>query len=182
MSALRDALRDLPDAVFVDVLESDGEYLVVVDLPGVRADTVDVTATNGRLRVEARREKDVPREFRYLREDRALFLDAELPLLPDASAEEASGTVEKGVLELRLPKRERSSETRIRIDGDDAGPASGSGFDASPSDADDSGSSESIEPIDEGNGDDGNDGDASTGDSAGVDTDAGAADGSATDS
>lgn len=129
MSALRDALRDLPDAVFVDVLESDDEYLVVIDLPGVRAGTIDVTTTGGRLRIEARREKDVPREFRYLREDRALFLDADLPLPPDASAEDATGTVEKGVLELRLPKRDVRTETRIAIDGDDD-PGPESGFDA----------------------------------------------------
>lgn len=130
MSALRDALRDLPDAVFGDVLESDGEYLVVLDLPGVRGDTVDVSATRGRLRIEARREKDVPREFRYLRENRALFLDADLPLPPDASADGATGTVEKGVLSLRLPKRDRGGETRIPIEGDDAGNGTGGGSDA----------------------------------------------------
>jgi len=32
MSALRDALRDLPDAVFADLLESDEGYVLVVDL------------------------------------------------------------------------------------------------------------------------------------------------------
>ena len=168
MSALRDALRDLPDAVFVDVLESDEEYLVVIDLPGVRAGTVDVSAERGRLRVEARREKDVPREFRYLREDRALFLDADLPLLPDASAEGATGTIEKGVLTLRLPKRDTRTETRIPIDGDrngDAGTDTGDGADLGTSTDDDAG----------GDGDHGADTDIAN------DTDADSADGSATD-
>ena len=120
MSALRNALRDLPDAVFVDVLESNEEYLVVTDLPGTHAGTIDVSATGGRLRIEARREKDVPREFRYLQEDRALFLDGDLPLPPDASTEDASGSVEKGVLELRLPKRDRTAGSSIPIDGTEA--------------------------------------------------------------
>jgi HSP20 family molecular chaperone IbpA len=133
MSALRDALRDLPDAVFADVLESDGEYLVVLDLPGVRADTVEVSTTRGRLRIEARREKEVPREFRYLQEDRALFLDADLPLPPDAGAEGASGTVEKGVLELRLPKRDRRAGTSIPIEGEN-GDRNGSTDDDSETD------------------------------------------------
>jgi HSP20 family molecular chaperone IbpA len=124
MSALREALGELPDAVFADVLESDGEYLLVLDLPGVRADTVDVSARRGRLRIEARREKEVPREFQYLEEDRALFLDADFPLPPDASAENASASIEGGVLELRVPKRDRGGETSIPIDGaedDDVG-------------------------------------------------------------
>lgn len=105
MSALRDALRDLPDAVFADLLESDDAYLLVVDLPGVTADTVDVAVEGSQLRVEARREKDLPTEFRYVTEDRSLFLDAELPLPPDATDAGANATVDRGVLELHLPKR-----------------------------------------------------------------------------
>ncbi|WP_435346277.1 Hsp20/alpha crystallin family protein [Haloarchaeobius sp. HRN-SO-5] len=118
MSALRDALRDLPDAVFADFLESDDAYLLVVDLPGVNAETLDVVVSDGRVRLEARREKDVPGEFRYEREDRSMFLDAELPLPPDAIPDGAEGSIERGVLELRLPKRRASDETRIEITDD----------------------------------------------------------------
>ena len=60
---LREALGDLPETVFADVLESDDAYLLVVDLAGATADTVDATATDGRLHLEARREKDVPAEL-----------------------------------------------------------------------------------------------------------------------
>jgi HSP20 family molecular chaperone IbpA len=105
MSALRDALRDLPDAVFADLLESDDAYLLVVDLPGVTADTVDVAVEGSKLQIEARREKNLPAEFQYRTEDRSLFLDADLPLPPDATDAGADATVDRGVLELRLPKR-----------------------------------------------------------------------------
>ncbi|MFT4963128.1 MAG: HSP20 family protein, partial [Halobacteriales archaeon] len=77
MSALRDALRDLPDAIFADLLESEDTYLVIVDLPGATGDSTDVTVEEGRVRIEASRQKDVPREFRYVQEERSLFLDAE---------------------------------------------------------------------------------------------------------
>ncbi|MFC4408660.1 Hsp20/alpha crystallin family protein [Haloarchaeobius iranensis] len=118
MSALRDALRDLPDAVFADFLESEEAYLLVVDLPGVSTETLDIVVSDGRVRLEARREKDVPPEFRYEREERSMFLDAELPLPPDATPEGAEASVERGVLELRLPKR-RAEETRIEISDDE---------------------------------------------------------------
>jgi HSP20 family molecular chaperone IbpA len=117
MSALREAVRELPDAVFADLLESDDAYLLVVDLPGATAETVDVSVEEGRLEIEARREKDAPTEFSYLREDRSLFLDADLPLPPDATGADASATIDRGVLELRLPKREAAPTREIPIEG-----------------------------------------------------------------
>jgi len=115
MSALRDALRDLPDAVFADLLESEGTYLLMVDLPGTSAETVDVSVEHGRLRIEARREKSLPPEFRYLEESRSLFLDAELPLPPDADGSDADATLRRGVLELRLPKSTRGAATSVEV-------------------------------------------------------------------
>jgi len=116
MSALRDALRDLPEAVFADVLESDDAYLLVIDLPGANEQTVDVGVTDGKLEIEARREKDVPMNFSYLQEERSLFLDADLPLPPDATGADAEATIDRGVLELRLPKREATPEQEIPIE------------------------------------------------------------------
>jgi HSP20 family molecular chaperone IbpA len=116
MNALREALRDLPEAVFADLLESDDAYLLVLDLPGATAETVDVTVEDGRLRIEARREKALSSEFRYLREDRSLFLDAELPLPPHVAGGDAAATFEGGVLELHLPKTADAGSTRVPVE------------------------------------------------------------------
>lgn len=105
MSTLRDALSNLPGPVFADLLESDDAYLLVIDLPGATAETTDVRVEAGCVRIEARREKDVPAEFAYDREERSLFLDAAIPLPPDASGDNADATMDHGVLELQLPKR-----------------------------------------------------------------------------
>lgn len=115
MSALRDALRDLPDTVFADLLESEDAYLLVIDLPGTTSETIDVSVEHGRLRIEARRDKALPSEFRYLEENRSLFLDAELPLPPDADGSDAEATMRRGVLELRLPKVTHGAETSIEV-------------------------------------------------------------------
>lgn len=112
---LREALSDLPDTVFADLLERDDAYLLVVDLPGATPETVDVAADDGRLQIEARREKSLPPEFRYVTEERSLFLDAELPLPPDATGAGADGDVERGVLTLRLPKSEEEGGRRIPV-------------------------------------------------------------------
>jgi HSP20 family molecular chaperone IbpA len=115
MTALRDALRDLPDTVFADLLESEDKYLVVIDLPGVSAATVDVSVSNNRLRIEARREKSLPSEFKYVTENRSLFLDAELPLPPDATGEGAEAIMRKGVLELHLPTSSGDTGTHVEV-------------------------------------------------------------------
>lgn len=116
MSALREALEGLPDAVFADLLESDEAYLLVLDLPGTNAETVDVAVEGHTLSVEARREKAVPAGFHYLEEDRSLFLDVELPLPPDATDTAAEATVERGVLEVTLPKSEADTGHAIPVE------------------------------------------------------------------
>jgi HSP20 family molecular chaperone IbpA len=116
MSALRDALRDLPDAVFADLLESDDGYVLVVDLPGAAAETTEVLAEDGRIVIEGRREKGVPEGFRYVREDRPLFLDAELPLPADADGSGAEAEIDRGVLEVTIPKRTGDVSRTIPVD------------------------------------------------------------------
>ena len=116
MTAFREALRDLPETVFADLLENDDAYRLVLDLPGVTAGTVDVTADGGRLRVEARREKSLPASFRYRTEDRSLFLDVELPLPPTVDATDATATTERGVLTLTLPKTAATGGTRVPVE------------------------------------------------------------------
>ena len=124
MSALRDALRDLPDAVFADLLESDEGYVLVVDLPGATAETTEVLVEDGRIEIEGRRDKAVPDGFEYVREDRPLFLDAELPLPSDADGAVADAEIDRGVLEISLPKRERDVSRTIPVDdADDGGDA-----------------------------------------------------------
>lgn len=108
MQPIREALRNLPEAVFADFLESSEAYLLVLDLPGVRREDVEVDAYDHRIEIRARREKSVPEGFEYRREERSLFLDAVVPVPMDAEPAEAEASIEDGVLEIHLPRAERS--------------------------------------------------------------------------
>lgn len=116
MSRLCEALRNLPESVFVDALDGEDAYMFVVDVPGVRADDLDVRVERRSLVVDAHRQKPVPDGFDYRTEERSLFLDLELPLPPDATDDGATASVENGVLEVRLPKRERAARS-VPIEG-----------------------------------------------------------------
>ncbi|SEW25471.1 Hsp20/alpha crystallin family protein [Halobacterium jilantaiense] len=116
MSRLREALGNLPDAVFADVHERDDEYLFVVDVPGVSAADLDVRVSARTVVVDAHRRKSVPDGFDYREEERPLFLDLELPLPPDATADGATASVDDGVLEVHLPRRGESGQ-RVPVEG-----------------------------------------------------------------
>lgn len=113
---MREALGNLPESVFVDALDGEDAYLFVVDVPGVRADDLDVRVDGNRLVVDAHRGKSVPDGFDYRTEERSVFLDLEVPLPPDATGDGATASVENGVLEVRVPKRGESARS-VPIEG-----------------------------------------------------------------
>ena len=115
MSALREGLEDLPDAAFADLLESDEAYLLVVDIPGATPESTVVEFEDGGLLVEADAEKDIPEGFRFHSEGRDDGLAFELPLPGDVEPDDANASVDRGVLEVRLP-RSGSEETHIEVD------------------------------------------------------------------
>ncbi|ELZ01317.1 heat shock protein Hsp20 [Natrialba chahannaoensis JCM 10990] len=116
MPALRDALRDLTEDVFFDLLESNDSYLLVLDVPGITADSLNCVVEDGQLVITAQREKDTPDGYQYLEENRSLLVDIELPLPNDIQTTmiETDAVVERGVLEITLPK-ETTEETTIDI-------------------------------------------------------------------
>ena len=114
MSVLREALADLPESVFVDFLEGPEEYLLYLDLPGATADTIEITATGRRLRIEAGRAMEVPDGFQYLTEARPPQFDVEIPLPHQAAAALTEAHIEMGVLELCVPKKH--TETTVSVE------------------------------------------------------------------
>jgi len=116
MSALRDALCELPDAVFADVLESEDAYLVVLDLPGATAETVELRVEGGVVQVDAETGTAVPPAFELVTEGRDGEVSVELPVPMDATGTGAEASVDRGVLELTLPRRSDESVATIPVD------------------------------------------------------------------
>lgn len=102
----------------MDVNESDGQYQISAEIPGVNKEDIRVSIDGKRISISAeiRREKDVKEgeqvissERRFGRASRSFSLGCEV----DQAAVKAS--YDNGVLELTLPKKPGSARVEIPI-------------------------------------------------------------------
>jgi len=115
-----DFVRALPDALhdvlpLVDVEETDGSYLLEVELPGVRLEDVDLEVDQGRLRLIAeRRERERVGLLRHRTRTTGRFsMAVTLPGPVDSDAVTAS--LDRGLLTVVVPKTERTRRRRIPV-------------------------------------------------------------------
>ncbi len=102
--------------VFADVLESDEEVLVLIDLPGCEKHSIDLTYDDsmgvgdegGVLKVEARRVKPLEEGFKYLAEARSDFVRGKVPVPAEVDYTKSEATYENGLLRVKLPKSQTS--------------------------------------------------------------------------
>jgi HSP20 family protein len=93
----------------VDVLETENEFLVVADMPGVKPGDVDVRFEKGELTVHGRR--PAAREYETTHYHR-VFAVAD-----SVAADKITADLKSGVLTIRLPKTEAVKPKRIAVTG-----------------------------------------------------------------
>ncbi|MCE9566402.1 MAG: Hsp20/alpha crystallin family protein [Planctomycetes bacterium] len=93
----------------VDVLETESEFLVLADMPGVKPDDVDIRFEKGELSIHGRRPAN--REYAPTNYHR-VFTVAET-----VAADKISAELKVGVLTVRLPKVEAVKPKRIAVSG-----------------------------------------------------------------
>ena len=101
----------------VDLSESPAFVTVEMELPGVRAESVEVTLSDGHLRVTGRKRKGAPRRpVTHLCSERSYgHFKRTIALRWPIRAEGATATLKNGVLTVRLPKLEDRRGTEFRI-------------------------------------------------------------------
>ncbi|WIV68374.1 Hsp20/alpha crystallin family protein [Natrialbaceae archaeon AArc-T1-2] len=105
----------VPGEVAVDVLDADDAYVVTADLPGYETGDIELTLSEGTLRLEATRD-DEHEEGRYIRRERTRRSASRTLRIPEPVEEdEVSASYDDGVLTVELPKEDTGEET-TRID------------------------------------------------------------------
>jgi len=93
----------------VDVLETENEFLIFADVPGVRPEDVDVRFEKGELAIHSRR--PAGREYEATAYQRTFAVDDTVS--PDKIAAE----LKSGILTVHLPKIEAVKPKRITVTG-----------------------------------------------------------------
>lgn len=104
--------RIIPRATLVDVKETDNEFIVSADIPGVKREDIKVSVDNDvlNLKVDSKSEKEEDREEQgtkwHRTERHSVFMQRSLRMPENANMDEIKAKYENGVLSLTVPKRE----------------------------------------------------------------------------
>ena len=105
-----------------DIQETDKDYIVTVDLPGMEKDNIDITLKDGLLTIKGTREEQKENRGKaeknaatyYIRERNFGSFQKTIQLPDDIKSEAISASYEQGVLTVILPKKEMSREMKNR--------------------------------------------------------------------
>jgi len=101
----------------IDVKETDKEFRVTADLPGMDEKDLEVTFVDGALSIkgEKREEHEEEKGDVYHAERRYGAFERVIPLSSNIDLNKAKATFKKGVLKVTLPKTENARSTRKTI-------------------------------------------------------------------
>jgi HSP20 family protein len=101
-----------------DILEGDADFMIVMDLPGVTADDLDINVEDATLTVKAEREFASQDGYRPLRKElpRKVALSRSFNLGKSVDSDKIAAKLDRGVLVVTLPKSERVMPRRIDVE------------------------------------------------------------------
>ncbi len=108
---------ELPTRIpYVDVIDSDNEYVVKAELPGLKKETLNIQVGTNELSLTA--ESNVETEEKgktYLHRERAFStFRRNIGFAESIDTKKVSASMAEGILEVKLPKLERRSERKTR--------------------------------------------------------------------
>ncbi len=100
----------------VDIMETEGEMVFHVEVPGFEKDDIDISLTNGVLSISGERQFEEETGRNYRRVERfygKFFRSFQLPTTVDAANIKAN--LKSGILTLTLPKRDEAKPRQIPV-------------------------------------------------------------------
>ncbi|MDH3527592.1 MAG: Hsp20/alpha crystallin family protein [Gammaproteobacteria bacterium] len=102
----------------VDMIDRDMEITIRAELPGVEKDNLDITVSDHNVTIKAQtqyEEKEEQEEYyRHEMSHGEYQRTLELPVTVDE--QKAKATFKNGILELRLPKMEKTPRRQVRVE------------------------------------------------------------------
>ena len=115
--------RARPAAMPMDAYREDGTFVVHLDLPGVSADSIDLTVEQNVLTVHARRQRGGNEGVEYLVGERPHGTFSRQLFLSDSlDTERIDANYADGVLTIKLPIADRAKPRKIELSTDSPSP------------------------------------------------------------
>ena len=108
---------EMPSAPSVDVIDRDDEVMVRAELPGYKKEDIEVSVSNTSLTIKGEtktEEKEEKGDYYRCEISRGAFLRT-VSLPAEVDDAKAKASMKDGMLELTLPKREKSKRHSIAI-------------------------------------------------------------------
>jgi HSP20 family protein len=101
----------------MDVHETKDELVIKADLPGIVRDDLRITLEEGTLRIEAEKKEEKTEDgMTWYMGERHFGKYSRLIELPSrVAAEKISATLDKGVIEIKLPKAQEAKPKQIEV-------------------------------------------------------------------
>ena len=101
----------------IDVKDSDTEYLIEAELPGIEKEEVNLDYNDGVLVISVEKNEEVKEEKEnYIHKERRVAAMKRALQLKDVKEEEISAKLENGVLKITLPKSQKAnSKVNIQV-------------------------------------------------------------------
>lgn len=107
----------IKDQMKCDVYEKDGDYHIVMDVPGYDKDDITIECDNGYLTISAEtKEEENDEKKNYIRRERRYGKFSRSFYVGDVDTDEIEAEFKKGTLKITVPKiEERSTKKQIEI-------------------------------------------------------------------
>ena len=113
MPSTRNLLRD---TFKIDIQETDGEYLIEAELPGIKRENIDLAVEEDDLCISVKTEEEVNEEgANYIHRERRFGSMARRVRLANANLGATQAKLEEGILTVTIPKEEKASGS-LKID------------------------------------------------------------------
>jgi HSP20 family protein len=108
------SIADFPAVPFPDIRETDQEFLVTMEVPGLDREDLDLSIRDGELTISGRRREEThdTRRGAAVEKNSYRYLLQTLSLPPGIDPDRAEARVDRGVLTVRFPKTETRSTVR----------------------------------------------------------------------
>ncbi|MGM0397274.1 MAG: Hsp20/alpha crystallin family protein [Bacillota bacterium] len=105
------------DTFKLDVQDKEKEYLIEAELPGVKKEEINLEIRDGQLVIGIQREEKVDEEKKnYIHKERRYCSMSRSVYLADADPENIKAKLDDGVLEITVPKVEKSVREKNKIE------------------------------------------------------------------